>query len=124
MITKRAVIPHRAILVVLFAACPAHGDLYTDGVLTLDWLVDSADEDTSSMLLRSNYTTVLPGCQVEHTPLGFPPPDQIVDNRPRAISPLLVLHLHAPDPSSQSLHNENQDREGHAGGEADAQYVA
>jgi len=44
MITKRVVIPHRAILVVLFAACPAHGDLYTDGVLTLDWLVDSADE--------------------------------------------------------------------------------
>jgi len=31
-------------LAVLITACTARGDLYTDGVLSLDWLVDSADE--------------------------------------------------------------------------------
>jgi len=40
----RLPMPLGASLVLLFAACSAHGDLYTDGVLTLDWLVDSADE--------------------------------------------------------------------------------
>ncbi len=44
MAARFHLIPSGAMLAVLVVTCTACGDLYTDGVLSLDWLVDSADE--------------------------------------------------------------------------------